>query len=463
MKPELCLLYVHGDVIGYGCYGVELARALTAEGVEIYDRIDEPTAEELHPKSPRFVLEEEGKRRRHKKTNVAAWISTPSHARGWWEGQVPVISTMWEATRLPESFRENLHCFDTVIVPSDQNVELFGTYHPNVHKVPLGINTERWCYVPRQPPTTEFRFLIAGSGPRKGTDLAYRAFRAAFPEGSWGADEPVPVLIMKNPKNEDFWGPRIKVIPGRLSSEDEVSLYASAHCYLQPSRGEGFGLQPLQALAQGLPTILTDAHGHKDFAHLGIRLPWHYEEAAYFIYGDAGQWWCPNIDDLVDQMRWVYENWPYAFKVAESSAALVAWNWGWEHTARAFIDAVGIERLRTPYHGDRTWHEPESKIYKVMVKELWKADIGGRTMMFYPGTEYWEPADVKRILFEGGMLDPACLAMPGQYHFDDGLTEEQVAKVGGYKAEHEWCPTCRQRLGSSPTKADEIYAELQAR
>src|SRR5207248_1555121 len=57
--------------------------------------------------------------RRAKRTNAVCWVSVPTHARGWWKGQHPTIFTMWEAMTLPEAFRENLHEFDTIIVPSD--------------------------------------------------------------------------------------------------------------------------------------------------------------------------------------------------------------------------------------------------------------------------------------------------------------------------------------------------------
>jgi glycosyltransferase involved in cell wall biosynthesis len=434
---EITLLYVHGTVLGYGRYGVHLAKALGDAGVDVYDQL-EPGSDQ------------------HKLTNVVAWVSVPSHARRWWQGQVPVISTMWEATQLPEGFRENLDSFDTVIVPSDQNVELFSQYHPNVRKVQLGVDREVWHYVPRQPPTTEFRFLIAGSGVRKGTDLAHKAFKLAFPYRT-PSDDPVPKLLMKNPKNEDFGGRNITIISGRLTDEAEVSLYASAHCYLQPSRGEGFGLQPLQAIAQGCPTILTDAHGHRDFAHLGIGLSTTMEPAAYFIYGDAGEWWLPSLDELVDAMRYVYDNYDHVAKVAQIDAEVAAAQWGWEHTARQFIDAVGLDALTTPYAGNRTWVLPQSRLYKVMVNQPWVADIGDRKLYFERGREYWEPADVKRVLFEAGLLDPACLDE------NPGLTEEQATRIGAYKAEHEWCPVCNQRLGSGVTRADVIYEELMGR
>lgn len=453
---ELTLLHVHGKGMGYARYGTFLHEHLERLGVDVYDHLE--TAESGNYNS---ALLETGSRQ--KMTNVVAWVSVPTHARGWYAGQTPIISTMWEAGSLPEAFRENLENFDTVIVPSDQNVELFSRYHPNVKKVPLGVDTDDWCYRPRKAPEHEFRFLIGGSGKRKGTDVAYAAFRKAFPEGSWNGG-PTPILVMKQPKPEDFYAPRVRIVSGKLSAAEEIGLYADAHCYLQPSRGEGFGLQPLQAICQGCPTVLTDAHGHADFAEYGWPLSWTWSKADYFIYGDAGQWWEPDVADLVDQMRWIYNNYELACDVAEEESVKARARFTWQNTAVAFLDAVGRDRLETPYAGDGVWVKPEAKLYHVRVHTAWRAEIAGGEYHFVPDVDYWEMADVKRVMFEAGVLDPACLegATFDGFHSELGLTEKQVAQIGGYKAEHAYCGTCGQKLGTGVTKADEEFARLEA-
>ncbi len=130
---------------------------------------------------------------------------------------------------------------------------------------------------------------------------------------------------------------RIMQMNGKLPPEEEIALYEMAHCYLQPSRGEGFGLQPLQAIAQGIPTILTDAHGHASFSHLGWGIGSKPVKAAYFIYGDAGEWWEPDLDDLCDRMRWMYDNWTEATITAAYASDVVAEQFTWKHTAEKFI------------------------------------------------------------------------------------------------------------------------------
>jgi glycosyltransferase involved in cell wall biosynthesis len=425
------LLYVHDQRIGYGRYGVNLARELEWAGVDVVDRLD------LGDPNP---------------ATAACWVSVPAHVFGRYSGQQIYISTMWEARNLPESFRDGLDNFRRIIVPSDQNVELFSRYHDDVVKVPLGIDPVKWHYTPRQPPGPFFTYMIGGSGQRKGQDLAHAAFKRLWGrDGSWG-DGPVPRIIFKSPKVYDVWGERIEKVSGWISEEQERDLYGSAHCYLQPSRGEGFGLQPLQAIAQGIPTILTDAHGHKDFAHLGYGISATSSKAEYFIHGDAGDWWEPSLDELCEYMHYVYYNYDEACSFARMAGEIAREQFTWKHTAEQFIDAIGMDALCAPYEGDREWLKITGRQYPVITNRFWPCSIAGVDYQFMPGEKYLVPADVKRILFDQEVLDPACIIVSeGEVTEDEvGLTQEQAEKVPQYAIARMHCQMCGQKLNSSP-------------
>lgn len=447
---ELTMLHVGSGSIGYGRYGVELHKQLLRMGVDVYDHIDDP---EFNPAAVPPV-DHMNTGRKSKLTNVVGWVSVPTHARGWFKGQYSFISSMWEATRLPESFRESMHNFNKVIVPSEQNLELFSRYHDNVSLVPLGVDPEVWGYKKRTPPGAEFRFLIGGSGPRKGTDLAYRAFNRVFK--TWPKDGPVPKLIMKSPRSEDFYGERIERIGGRIEPQAEVDLYASAHCYIQPSRGEGFGLQPLQAIAQGMPTILTNAHGHAGFAHLGYGLDYKMEQSSYFVYGEAGDWWEPDFDHLCDYMLWVYENYDAACETAKVASDEALSTFTWAETARQFVEALEGE-IDQPYTGNGEWFTPDIKRYKLVTNRDFAADIAGVNYQWRKGVEYLELADCKRILFEAGILDPVCCE--GE---DNGLTESQMEHLRDYSGAHSFCRECGHRLNDGASRTDELMADIPA-
>ena len=374
---------------------------------------------------------------------VAVWVTTPNHARGWYDGQWKVLSTMWETMSLPEGFREGLHNFEQLVVPSAHNLELFQSFHENVYQVPLGVDGWEWRPRPRRPPTNRFVFLVCGNGARKGVDLAVKAFQKLFNGGSL---YPRPVLQIKSASPVDApLGTGIQHISGFLSDSEEQELYAQAHCFLAPSRGEGFGLQPLQAIASGLPTVLTDAHGHAGFARLGWPIPAGRSKADYFLHGDGGEWWEPDLDALCGRMEQIYRSYDVAAKQAADSAEIAHQLFSWARCAEAFVDSFA-EHLDQPYGGKGEWQTPELKRYPVRLSRFWACSVAGADYQFYPGVDYYETADVKRILFEQNLLDPSCV---DPAHPDaTGLTEAQLARLGEYTASRSYCHACGQILNS---------------
>jgi hypothetical protein len=468
-QPEITLFRVRSAQIGYGRMGVHLGEEVEKQGITVYDNIaDAPNTYVLDDES---AYEAFGGKPREGMTNIVAWASVPAHARGWWKGQTTVLYTMYETNHLPAVFRENFHEFDTLIVPSRQNQELFSEYHHNVKYVPLGVDPKQWFYVPRTMPTTRFNFLVGGRGQRKGTDLVYEAFREVFPEGSWRQDQPTPYLVMKAPRPENYYGERIEHVTGYIPPEAEIDLYANAHCYIGAARGEGFGLQPLQAIVQGLPTILTGAHGHEAFAHYGMPLESKLEKAGAFVYGDSGVWWEPDYGQLCEYMRYVYEEYAECVERAKENAPLALAEFNWKNTATGFIDAIGRERL-TPFQGGQlNWYEPSGKLYKVVLLKHHKADIGGNIMAFEPGEEYRVSGDVKRILFEAGLIDIAKSETPvidgnGNEVWDagdHGLLPWQAEKMKELMDRQAYCPTCHQKYGTGQSLTDTILEEEKAK
>ena len=460
---SMTMLYVHGENIGYARAGSMIADELRRRGVTVYDDDgyrDNTLSGELlrgsndgHEHIPPSGAP----------PNLLNLVSVPTHFRGWWDGQYRSILTMWEAMQLPEAFRETLDQLDMILVPSFQNVDLFSEFHPNVQYIPLGVETSRWHY--REPPLPYpiFKFLISGKGDpdklndRKGVDVAYRAFRAVFPKAMpLKKGMPIPTLIMKSIRGQqgDYYGPGIQHVTGKLTPDEESDLYESCHCYLQPSKGEGWGLQPLQAIAMGRPTILTAAHGHVAFSHLGIGLDWKPTKAGYFIYGDAGDWWEPDFEQLCEAMYDVYMNYEDHCQTAKVSSEIATETFTWEHTTDRFQELLG-EQMGLPYQGNHEWCISQRQQYRITVNRIWEGEIGGVNVRFLPGKEYYALADVKRILFDAGILAADCL-----YGTDHGLATVQLAQRDDYKAHEEFCGHCGQMLNSGIKKSDLLYEEM---
>jgi glycosyltransferase involved in cell wall biosynthesis len=97
-------------------------------------------------------------------------------------------------------------------------------------------------------------FLFAGAlEPRKAPDVLADAFRRARSDGLdadlvvVGTGRLAPVVT----------GPGVR-IAGRVSRAELTSLYRDALALVLPSHVEGFGLTPVEALAEGTPVIATD-------------------------------------------------------------------------------------------------------------------------------------------------------------------------------------------------------------
>jgi hypothetical protein len=175
-------------------------------------------------------------------------------------------------------------------------------------------------------------------------------------------------------------------------------------------------------------------------------------KAAYFVYGDAGEWWEPDFDELCEAMRFVYDSYALAVDVAEIQAAKVAEQFTWARTAEGFLDAVGRDAMTVPYSGDGTWIEPVLRRYKVVTTREVLCTIAGHTYRFERGKEYLETSDVKRILLESGSLSPECVDINGDDH---GLAPEQLENWEEYSAKQSYCQSCGQKLNTRPTMADE--------
>jgi glycosyltransferase involved in cell wall biosynthesis len=463
--PRLNLLYVHSLEIGYGRMGVKLTDAIKRMGVEVFDDLPNPEGS----RAQRFIPHTNGK------TGIcghAAWMATPGHYRGRWKGQTASLLTMWESSLLPEPFRECIDVFDTLVVPSEQNQELFSRYHPNVKYVPLGIDPTEWFPVPR--PTLDephFTFLISGGGHRKGSELVIDAFKKVFDGRVIG---PAPRLFVHSAKATEFpLDDRIHLITGKLTSEEERALYAMAHVYVQPSRGEGFGLRPLQAMAQGCPTIATNAHGHAAFGELiTYPLGWTLQETPpqSFHHGPAGSWWEPNFDELCEAMEDAYLSYADAVSKAHVNARIVGEKFTWDETARKYLDAIGRDQLELPDVEPMQWIEPEARRYLVRVNTPRFFEVGGLQYILEPGKDYFEPADVKRVLFDGGHLELSCLPQnmivngdadggaPSMTLLESGLTPEQLEKMDDYTGSRALCPTCHQCLNTNDPTLEQLEA-----
>jgi len=273
-------------------------------------------------------------------------------------GAYKIGFSMLEVDGLPPEWVRQANLMDEVWVPSPFNLETFrasGVRRP-IHVVPLGIDPNHFHPTIRGFRLDDrFTFLANFEwGERKAPEILLRAFNEEF-----SADDDA-VLIVKCVNTDPAVdvraqiralglradGGRIEVVLDRLLPTYQLgSLYRSADCFVSTSRGEGWGMPILEAMACGLPVIATDWSAPRSFMHEGNAYPLRVRRLVPAVakcpYYEGFRWAEPDEEHLRHLLRWVYEHREEARARGEQAAAETHARFTWGHTAERIV-----ERLR---------------------------------------------------------------------------------------------------------------------
>ena len=133
-----------------------------------------------------------------------------------------------------------------------------------------------------------------------------------------------------------------------LHADEMARFYRSGNVYVMPSRGEGWGIPAMEAMASGLPVIATAWGGQMDYMDEETALLVRCKPApvsaaacrenAHF----AGQMWAePDLADLRKQMRLAKDEPALAQSKAAAARRRVR-----ERYSREAVSALVIERLK---------------------------------------------------------------------------------------------------------------------
>lgn len=279
------------------------------------------------------------------------------------KGKYKIGYTMLEVDGFPEDWVRQANDMDEVWVPSEFNRKAFlecGLKRP-AHVIQLGVDTSYFHPgIQAHPnPMDEFVFLsIFEWGERKEPWLLLRAFNETF-----SAKEPVRLVckvMNRDPGlsvKQEIRKLRLKESGGRISYLFNLefphyqlgSLYRSADCFVAVSRGEGWNMPLMEAMACGLPSIATDWGAHQEFVHEGVAYPLRTRGTTPAIakcpYYVGFNWADPDPDHLRHLLREVYENREEAQRRGQAAAAEVADRWSWRATARKIVQR--LEAIRS--------------------------------------------------------------------------------------------------------------------
>jgi glycosyltransferase involved in cell wall biosynthesis len=145
-------------------------------------------------------------------------------------------------------------------VVAGELAEAYGVTADRLRVTPLGVDPTWFDATPARRAGMPAAYLLAVGTrePRKGLDVLLAAYRALL------ADVPdVPPLVLAGAAG---WGPQLDttglrdrvILLGYVDAATLRGLVAGAVALAFPSRYEGFGLPPLEALAAGTPVVASD-------------------------------------------------------------------------------------------------------------------------------------------------------------------------------------------------------------
>jgi len=175
---------------------------------------------------------------------------------------------MFESTKMPNAWVKflNDNC-DGIIVPTQHCKDIFrlsGVKRP-IKVVTLGVDSNEFKYIkPKEHDGYTFLWQGHHYDPegRKNAGAVERAFREI--RDNREIENCKLILKYRPHKNFQLKISTVETEPGIIHISDTISreemndLIATTDCCVNPSRGEGFGYIPLEQLACGLPTIVTN-------------------------------------------------------------------------------------------------------------------------------------------------------------------------------------------------------------
>ncbi len=336
-----------GDGYGYSNHTRQMMHALQRAGVEISTALDGSAKIAVH--------------------------LTPADFYEPIPGMVNVLFTMVETATIPGHLQiERERQPDVFIVPCEHNRRIFKQFYRGkpVHVCPEGINPAEFPYYERKEPAKNkpFRFLFVGAlNDRKGLTRIANLFN----EWLGGGDLPDNAqLYLKttnlidiglseihylkpDEKRVNFKGyrpapgenpvlPSMVIDQRNIDTAELCKLYHSAHAFILPTTGEGWGLTLHEALATGCPAIWTHWSGPVDYADAAIGFPIKKITMTPIEFADGGRstGTLPDITEIKKRMRHIYDNYPEALKRGKKASDRMHNQFTWDHAAQRFVEIL---------------------------------------------------------------------------------------------------------------------------
>lgn len=218
-------------------------------------------------------------------------IVTPNEMRPI-PGKRNIAICCWETDRIPLYWALTLNAFDEIIVPCSHNKKAFerSGVTQTIHVIPMPAVKSDYTipdyiepfFIPEINEETTIFYNIAQWSHKKGIDAAIRSYFLAFQnnenvllllKGYIGMQKQAGDAQKLIKAIDDIKGsmrlnryPRIYITDMTMNDTQLMQLHKLGDCYVNMSRGEGWGIPPFEALLFGNELITTIHSGMEEWA-----------------------------------------------------------------------------------------------------------------------------------------------------------------------------------------------------
>lgn len=264
---------------------------------------------------------------------------------------IKILYTMIEGDTVPDSWKPYLEMATKIVVPTTFVQEAFKRAGFETTVIPLGYDPEVFTNLGiRNNPVYTFTHYEAFQDRKGWQDLWEAWYLSGLAEEELNCQ-----LILKTIKpleevykrlhgeNYDTYVPsNVKIICGELPHHCILDILGITDCFIFPSRGEGFSLPPLEAMATGCTTVITKGHSHMDYYNedfmygvdCDIKIP-----ARYPNWEDQGNFVRCDPRELARVLRHVYDNKEEATIKGQASVEYVK-KYVYSETARKLAELI---------------------------------------------------------------------------------------------------------------------------
>ncbi len=257
--------------------------------------------------------------------------------------------TMFEMDHLPDGWAGVLNKCALAWAPSQHSAQLFrdaGVRVP-IGVVGYGVDTELFHSLGRQP-HDKLRFLAWAPefyGRKNLIQTAQAFYRADLPADECELEIKVNEGCIAPTFRDEDGAPitNIRVRAGSWQASQIADWLRSGDVLIYLSGGEGFGLQPLEAMACGCAVICADNTGMREYLSpeiaLPVACPTHEKSINYSNKFPGGPFYQarPDYDQATELIRWCYDHQPDVQALGLRAAAHVRSRWTWQQAGIAAL------------------------------------------------------------------------------------------------------------------------------